>query len=660
MDGIAPVPAPQGEAPVPWDSGIHGVHREIAADDHPIIHVLAGPGTGKTYAMMRRIARLLESGVAPPRILAVSFTRTAVRDLREQLQRLRVPGADTVRAATLHSFCFGVLHEESVFKITGRTPRSLLSFEEEQLINDLAEQFGGKRKVRQLIKAYEAGWARLQRDDPGHPRSSQDQLFEAQLLDWLRYYRSMLIGELVPLTLDFLRGNPAVPVLPVLEHVLVDEYQDLNRADQVLVEELAKQGSPVVIGDDNQSIYSFRYANPEAIQTFPAEHTDCARYEIEDCRRCPPNIVAMSNALIAHNARGPRVVPLIAVGIRPEARVDIVQHPTIDDEIESIADFVAQYLTNHLAVQPGQILVLATRRFIGHGIRQALIARRLNALSYFAEDELETAAAAEGFCLLSLLVEPDDRTSLRAWIGLGQNQGGFAPGFRRVRQAAEQRTVGPKVVLDEIVAGSLQVGHTKHVVDRYRVLQERLATLRELNGLELVHALWSPDDTTAFDIRLAAENLALENPEPSALLAALVKEITQPQLPDSDSDIVRVMSLYKSKGLTANVVVVAGCVAGALPTFRTDEADPGRDAEREEQRRLFYVAITRATTALVLSSSIWMSLRDAKMSGITIRRTVSTGGGQMTQAAASPFLSELGSSAPATITTAQWRAARAF
>ena len=72
----------------------------------------------------------------------------------------------------------------------------------------------------------------------------------------------MLIGELVPLTLDFLKSNPALPAMPALEHVLVDEYQDLNKADQSLVKLLAGSSALLVIGDDNQSIYSFRHANP--------------------------------------------------------------------------------------------------------------------------------------------------------------------------------------------------------------------------------------------------------------------------------------------------------------------------------------------------------------------------------------------------------------
>src|SRR5438477_4087720 len=99
----------EGERTVAWDRALTGVHRDIAADPRSPVHVLAGPGTGKTFALMRRVARLLESGVAPERILGVTFTRTAARDLREQLLALEVAGAEQVKVSTLHSLCFSAL-----------------------------------------------------------------------------------------------------------------------------------------------------------------------------------------------------------------------------------------------------------------------------------------------------------------------------------------------------------------------------------------------------------------------------------------------------------------------------------------------------------------------------------------------------------------------
>jgi hypothetical protein len=145
-----------------WDSGLVGVHRDIARDTSSSLHVLAGPGTGKTYAMTRRIARLLETGTPPEKILAVTFTRTAARDMREQLHRLGIEGAERVRASTLHSFCYGMLQQKAVFAATQRVARPLLSYEQNQLVNDLASQLAGKKRVKTLLEAFEAGGQRGQ------------------------------------------------------------------------------------------------------------------------------------------------------------------------------------------------------------------------------------------------------------------------------------------------------------------------------------------------------------------------------------------------------------------------------------------------------------------------------------------------------------------
>jgi len=322
-----------------WDSGLSGAHRDIAANPGHILHVLAGPGTGKTFAMMRRIARLLEQGVDPRNILAVTFTRTAARDLREQLSGLDVPGSDEVRATTLHSLCFGVLSSQEAFAFNQRTPRPLMSFEIDCLENDLAHFFDGKKATRRLLEAYEAAWARLQRDTPGHAPTPVDQAFETALLAWLRFNEAMLIGELVPLTLAFIRANPGLPVLPSLEHVLADEFQDLNKADQKLVRALAEVASLLVIGDDNQSIYRFRYANPEGVRSFPTDVPGTLTYSITECKRCPPNIVALSNSLISHDPHTTRPQPLTPQATRPDATIYIVQHATLADEVASIAEF---------------------------------------------------------------------------------------------------------------------------------------------------------------------------------------------------------------------------------------------------------------------------------------------------------------------------------
>lgn len=644
---------------MPWDTGLKGIHLEIARDPRTPIHVFAGPGTGKTFAMVRRIARILEEHHESESILAVTFTRTAAADLKEQLESLGLNASTRIKASTLHALCFSILAEESVFEFTHRIPRPLLSHELNYLVFDLSNRFGGRTRVTGLLKAYEAAWARLQTDTPGGPSDDIDAAFHAAVLDWLIYHRSMLVGELVPLTLAFLYQNPAVQFLPSFEHVLVDEFQDLNKADQSLVEELSRNASLIVVGDDSQSIYSFRHANPEGIRTFPDTHPDTICYTIEKCRRCPENIVSISNTLIGNDSYRSRIVPLQAIEGLDNADIHLIQHNSLDDEVETSADFVEYYLNSHETLPAGQILILSPRRLVGNMIRDALINRGLNSLSYFTEDPLKPPAASEGFCLLSLLVNSNDRAALRAWLGMNSSNG-LTGGYYRLRAFAETHHIEPSSVLEQIKGGRVTIPHTNRLIERWDKLQENLEQIRDLQGLELVRALWPIGEETTDDIRIIAENLAIDYPIPRTLHRELIREITQPHLPDSKSDIIRVMSLHKSKGLTAEMVIIPGCVSGALPYIDSRSSLAQQDLQRSEQRRLFYVAITRAKKVLVISSSTKIPLAHAMRSNVDVIRVEGRGERATAVTRPSPFIAELGSSAPQPITSRQWRDAIGF
>ena len=120
-----------------WKDGLDPTSLRIAMTNASPLRVLAGPGTGKTYTMIRRVAWLLEEGVPPKRILVSTFTRTAAADLKRELKSLNVKGASSVRATTVHSLCFSILNRHEVLDITGRVPRPLLEFEKRFLLEDL-------------------------------------------------------------------------------------------------------------------------------------------------------------------------------------------------------------------------------------------------------------------------------------------------------------------------------------------------------------------------------------------------------------------------------------------------------------------------------------------------------------------------------------------
>ena len=602
--------------------------------------------------MKRRVARLLESGAAPEHILAVTFTKVAAEDLHRELVQMDVEGSANLRATTLHSLALRALMRAHVLHATGRDPRPLNDFEKKPLEADL-RSFGGLRAIRKKIKAYESAWAREQHHLPGATLNPEDLAFEQSLLSWLRFHGAMLIGEVVPIFLEYLRQDPLAPERTEYQHVLVDEYQDLNRAEQELVELMAANSHISIVGDDDQSIYSFKYAHPEGIRTWSAGAVPPpADVAMNECKRCPMRVVRMANSLISRNVQRDDQRQLQPLEAKGEGFVRILRYPTVANETEGVANIVNELVEG--GVHPGHILVLAQRDVIGTPIYEKLVELGVPAKSYYAEAELGTGFAQERYAYLRLLSDTDDRVALRWLVGLYGNNWNEA-GYRRVRAECEATGLSPWAVLNGLVEGELHLAHTNNVRDRFEEVRARVEQLRALmteGGIEaLVNELFPDDEPRVRDLRRIMIETITDNPDLTiqAFLGAVNDAVTKPEIPENVED-VRIMSLHKSKGLSSPVTVIAGCVEGILPRQPKDDLTPQEKlAAIEEQRRLFYVGITRVKSnppdqvgRLYLTSAGQMPAGIARRSGITPAST------QYGQARFLPsrFLSEFDGHAP--------------
>ena len=237
------------------------------------------------------------------------------------------------------------------------------------------------------------------------------------------------------------------------------------------------------------------------------------------------------------------------------------------------------------------MLVLATRRLIGNRIRDELVGLQLASQSFFTEDCLTKKSAQEGYCLLRLLVHPDDPTAIRVWLGL-DSTGHRSSTYSRVWSAARQANMQVKDFLTGVANGILPtVPNSGSLMARFGDLNLRLGLISGLSGTALVDQLWSVGDPDCTDVRGFALTLAANSPSNEDLLNELTEVITQPDLPGVNDDIIRVMSLQKSKGLTAKCVVVVGCMEGVLPLLRPDNSQSERKQAYEEQRRLFLCCV---------------------------------------------------------------------
>ena len=639
-----------------WDDGLAGTARDIAATDHTPLRVMAGPGTGKSFAMKRRAARLLEAGQDARRILAVTFTRNAAASLVKDLHDLGAPGSENIRAGTLHAFCFSLLSKQDVFQYLNRVARPIvtfaqsgvLQFEGGTMLDDLVNSgaFGPKRECTKRIRAFEAAWARLQSDAAGWPQDPVDRAFQTALVDWLRFHRAMLIGELVPEALRFLRNNPGCEARSAFDHVIVDEYQDLNRAEQDLIQLLSGDRAIAIVGDVDQSIYRFRHANPDGIQTYDTRYPGTHDEVLRECRRCPTRVVTIADHLIAHNhpgAAGPHLRPLSG---NAAGDIHLVQWDSVDEEATGLSDYVRTLVERGIA--PGDILILTPRRLLGYAIRDRLRERNVPVHSFYHEEALETEDAQRSFALLSLLADIEDRVALRWWLGHG-SPSARRNAYQRLRQHCEQSGTSPKAALDACVAGTLSIRNTNELVARYRDLNLVLDNLRQRTIPELVDELMPPGSDSCAVLREAALLDMPQMESVSDLFDCLRTSVTQPSMPEK-ADYVRVMSLHKSKGLTSKVVIISGCTQGLIPFVNLDETPEEADATLQEQRRLFYVAITRCTETLVISSAVRMQRKFAWKIGAR----VSTGTGATAATIASRFIDELGPSAPAAKRGSTW------
>jgi superfamily I DNA/RNA helicase len=635
-----------------WNQRLQEPFLTIAGTNDSPLRVVAGPGTGKTFALMRRVMRLLEERRASPqRILVCTFTRTAAGDLSRELQHLAVPGASRIWAGTLHAFCFRLLYQAEVLQATGRVPRPLLDFEVRFMLEDLGvDAFDGVRECRRRIEAFNAAWARLQSDDPGWPQNGDDRRFHNALLAWLRFHRCMLIGELIPQAVQFLRNNPESPDRRAFDHVLVDEYQDLNRAEQVILDLLAGDRAITIVGDEDQSIYSFKFAHPEGIAEFPRTHQGTHDEDLLVCWRSPRLVVNMANSLIQNNATRSQRVLRPAEGCS-EGEVFVVQWSDMQSEARGIAAMVNARV-RRCAVKPGRVLILAPRRQLGYAVRDALNELGTPAHSFFNEEafdgrphDIEACRSQQAFTLLTLLANPEDVVALRCWCGFG-NSSLRAGAWHRLRDYCGANGVAPHEALAQLAAGQIRLPYDRDLGSRYAELGVRLTALRDLRGQALIDALFPQDQEWAETFRLVSPlDEDGDDRDPAGLLEALRTRIIQPELP-TDVEYVRVMSLHKSKGLTADMVVIMGCIRGMIPTvIPEDLSGPEQVRFVEEQRRLFFVALTRTRNILVLSNFAYVPRDLAHRMRVPVR----TGTPSEALTYASRFLDELGPSCPATV-----------
>jgi len=650
-----------------WNDGIENNSSAyiLASSNSKTIRAVAGPGSGKSFAIKRRILRLLELGVAPEKILAITFTRTAAHDLKTEISSLGIEGAEKVNTRTLHSHALKILLIDGVLQQTGRFPRMVIEHEQKPIMRDIDRpEYGDVRNKEKLLSSYLAAWAKLQHDEPGFVQAEIDENFRNDLLEWFIYHQGILVGEVIPIAINYLRNNPAVSFLDEFDYILVDEFQDLNRSEQEFVRLIRGNSNLVIVGDDDQSIYGFKFAHPQGIQEVNKLFGSYEDVSFDICRRCPTQVTQMASSLISKN-------PNRTLGVlnhfeeNPQGKVDIVQWGNYEQEIRGIAEFISKELNKGI-ILPSDILILTPRRRIGYKLRDLLLVKNIPVKSYFRESVIEKPIVQRAFSLMHLLANPEDKISLRFLLGFSSNDY-RKPQYDRLKTLSAQRNISIREYLDEILCGNFPSTNLSTIVNTYRTILTDLPNLRRsilenpFDGFSNFFVTNESLEEDFYELDQVYRNVINEIGNESIeenegnfdewfreVLNLMIENVALPEIPES-IDHVRIMSLHASKGLSAKLVILTSMIDSLMPFIPNDIPNNQVEQTIQEARRLFYVAITRSKASedyegrLIISSFLSIPVSEAQQMKIRVFS------GTNLRTMATRFINDFGQTAPQSI-----------
>lgn len=587
--------------------------------------VLAGAGSGKTRVITHKIAHLLRRGVDPARILAVTFTNKAAREMRERLDKTVDRGAArSLNISTFHRFGLRFLQQHA--EAAGLCcPFSILDGPDSTLVvSELMREGGaGQHKMGERVRARISWWkndwisaeqaAGMAHEDPLSQAAARVYLnYERQL----RAYNAVDLDDLVYLPARLLATDEALLIQwrHALRYILVDEYQDTNNTQYELIHLLARDGNGLtVVGDDDQSIYAWRGARPENLARLRQDFPSLELVKLEQNYRSVGRILAAANALIANNSRVFEKHLWSNLGHGPAIRI-----LTADNEVREAERVAATLMHHHFqnrsAHKDYAVLYRSNQqaRVLETTLREMRIPYEVSGeLSFFDRREIKDVLA-----YLRLVVNPDDDNAFLRTVNAPRR--GIGPvALERLGEAAGRHGSGLLRAIGSEPAAAVLSPRQRGPLARFASWIEELGQrAREQAPLEVVNALladigydaWLHETSSGpeqADRRRAnvGELLKwigrLQRNEPAADLAdllayvALVGQLDRET--DEDRDAVTLMTLHAAKGLEYPYVYICGVEEELLPHQNSME-----DAI-EEERRLFYVGITRARRELTLS-----------------------------------------------------------
>ncbi|HVH62209.1 MAG TPA: ATP-dependent DNA helicase [Candidatus Dormibacteraeota bacterium] len=561
------------------------------------VRVVAGAGTGKTAVIAERFRRLVEGGASPSSVLVMTFTERAAAEMRHRIEAL-VDG-QTLAVGTFHSIALGWLREEGKaigippgFRLLTGADRWILARElmwslgdqaltgdesPDDLVSPVLQMF--ERLKQELVPIQRlAAWAASAEDrERGDLMRACVRLFRAYERE-CRKRHVLDFDDLLLLCVQLFEGRPALRrrYASRYPHVLVDEYQDLNLAQERLVELIARDSDPFVVGDDDQSIYRFRGASRASLERFLRGFPHAATVTLGRNRRSSRRIVSAAACLIGNNSdRLSKQLESTDAG----PPIEIWELPDSAQESAAIASQIERLLES--GIRPAAIAVLCRTNAIARPIASALAERKVPHVVIGGRGFYDLPEIKDVIAMLRVLRDPTDVIALaRPAAGSRETL------LNRLSILASQ--VDVRDLVFTLMEDSSYLTGNPDAAPNVSRLAELVADFCE----------GSPDHSLdAYMRHLELVLLSGEDDEPASI-----------DLPDA----VQIMTIHQAKGLEFDAVFVPSLVEGRVPQSARSprfELPPavleplvrGREDVIAEERRLLYVAMTRARRLLYLT-----------------------------------------------------------
>lgn len=607
-----------------WQNGLNDAQAAAVTSDLPYALVLAGAGSGKTRVLISRLLFLfLHKGYGPGQVLALTFTNKAAGEMRSRLAA-SFPWASTVWMGTFHGIAHRLLRLHAAESQLPAAFTVIDSEDQKRLCKRILREHEIDDKI---LSSKTLAYLISREKDAG--RRPNDVALAYGDLPWLPLYEAyetacrqaglVDFGELLLRSYELLANNASL-----LNHyqgrfrqILVDEFQDTNRLQYNWLKLLAGEGCGLfVVGDDDQSIYGWRGAEVANIKDFVETMTPCEVVRLEQNYRSTQTILNAANAVISHNtgrmgknlwsaeAEGDKVAHYAAINDYDEARFIGEQIRAWQRQGNRLADCAILYRSNHQSRVLEQVLT-----------REGIPYKVTGGMRFFERAEVKDALA-----YARLLLNPADDAAFDRVIntptrGLGEKS------LEKIRAFAKANNIGFLTGVQQMVTHGMLSGKGLAGASAFVALFDTWQALREgsLDGLmqRIVRdsGLWDfygQEDITSEGRRENLEELieaasqyrlADDTPEVLSEQEPLLMFLAQTALDageknTQEGDLVQMMTVHAAKGLEFGFVAVTGLEDGIFPLSRALEDPDGL----EEERRLMYVAMTRARRQLLLSS----------------------------------------------------------